>query len=115
MLLVHLLPVREIAEKSFAFRSTRHHIDRLEQRRESIVRSLNERAETNDQTVTIDDFRGYERLSSVMQRLQTLTPASRAEHRYAWLRQNVLPGTRREPGSKRQSGSSSFSMQPAKK
>jgi ATP-dependent RNA helicase HelY len=85
-------PVREIAEKSFAFRSTRHHIDRLEHRRESLVRSLNERVETNDQTVTIDDFRGYERLSSIMQRLQTLTPASRAEHRYAWLRQNVLPG-----------------------
>jgi ATP-dependent RNA helicase HelY len=85
-------PVREIAEKSFAFRSTRYHIDRLEHKRESLVHSLHERAEQQDKNITIDDFRGYERISSVLQRLQTMTPASRAEHRYAWLRQNVIPG-----------------------
>jgi superfamily II RNA helicase len=81
-------PVREIAEKSFAFRSTRQHIGRLEQRRESIVNSLS----TRDERLTIDDFRGYERLSSVIQRMQTATPASRAENRSAWLRANVIPG-----------------------
>jgi superfamily II RNA helicase len=85
-------PVREIAEKSFAFRSTRQHIDRLEHKRESLVHSLHERAQQQDKNITIDDFRGYERISSVLQRLQTMTPASRVEHRYAWLRQNVVPG-----------------------
>ena len=85
-------PVREIAEKSYAFRLTRSQIDRMEQKRQSVVNAVRERAEQLGSSVTIDDFRGYERLSSVMQRLQTLTPASRTEHRYAWLRQNVLPG-----------------------
>lgn len=85
-------PVREIAEKSFAFRLTRHHIDRLERKRESIVHSLNELARTADSNLTIDQFRAYERLSSVMHRLQTSVPVSRAEHRQAWLRQNALPG-----------------------
>jgi superfamily II RNA helicase len=85
-------PVREIAEKSFAFRSTRHHIDRLERDRERIVDLINEKAESVGTGLTIDDFRGYERLSSVMQRVQAVTPASRAEHRYSWLRQNAVPG-----------------------
>jgi superfamily II RNA helicase len=83
-------PVREIAEKSYAFRSTRHHIDRLEQRRESIVRTVNENAA--DSELTIDQFRGYERLSSVMDRLQNSIPVSRAENRLGWLRQNAIPG-----------------------
>jgi hypothetical protein len=64
-------PVREIAEKSFAFRSTRHQIDRLERRRESLLHSLNDRAGSVESRLTVDDFRGYERLSSVMQRLQS--------------------------------------------
>ena len=85
-------PVREIAEKSYAFRSTRHHIDRLEHDRERLVRGIVEKAESGGANVTIDDVRGYERLSSVMQRMQSATPASRAEHRYAWLRQNAIPG-----------------------
>ena len=82
-------PVREIAEKSFAFRSTRYQIEGLEQNRESLVRSL---TELSGGDLTIDEFRGYERLSSVIHRLQTVTPASRAEHRHSWLRQNVTPG-----------------------
>lgn len=85
-------PVREIAEKSFAFRSTRHHIDQLEQKRELLVRSIVENAAANGGHATIDDVRGYERLSSVMQRLQTATPASRAEYRHSWLTQNAIPG-----------------------
>ena len=85
-------PVREIAEKSFAFRSTRHQIEQLERKRESIVRSLNEISAEHGKNVTIDDFRGYERLSAAIDRLQRSTPTSRTEHRIAWLRQNVTPG-----------------------
>ena len=85
-------PVREIAEKSFAFRSTRHHVDRLERDRERLVRTLKDDADSRTANLTLDDFRGYERLSSVMQRVQAATPTSRAEHRRSWLRQNALPG-----------------------
>src|SRR6478736_3309399 len=38
-------PVREIAEKSYAFRLTRSQIDRMEQKRQSIVNAVRERAE----------------------------------------------------------------------
>src|SRR3982751_4419082 len=82
-------PVREIAEKSFAFRSTRHQIERLEDRRESLVRGINDGSEKAGVNLTIDSYRGYERLSAVAERLQSPTPASRTEHRLAWLRQNA--------------------------
>jgi len=85
-------PVREISEKSFAFRSTRHQIERLEHKRESLVNSLREKAAQSGNKITIDTFRGYERLSAAMDRLQRSTPASRAEHRLSWLRQNAVPG-----------------------
>jgi ATP-dependent RNA helicase HelY len=85
-------PVREIAEKSFAFRSTHHSIDRLEQNRESLIRALMENASANGTQISLDDLRGYERLMSAMDRLQTNLPATRAEHRLSWLRQNAVPG-----------------------
>ena len=85
-------PVREIAEKSFAFRLTRQQIERLESKRESIVHTLKQKAQETGERLTIDDFRGYERLSSILQRIQTAPAASRAEHRSTWLRQNVIPG-----------------------
>jgi len=85
-------PVREIAEKSFAFRSTRHQIDRLEHKRESLIQSLHEVSKQNGTNLTVDQFRGYERLSAVTDRLQSSIPVSRAELRHSWLRQNVLPG-----------------------
>jgi hypothetical protein len=85
-------PVREIAEKSFAFRSTHRSIDRLQQNRESLVRTLMETVTADDARISLDDLRGYERLVSVMDRLQTNTPATRAEHRISWLRQAAIPG-----------------------
>jgi superfamily II RNA helicase len=85
-------PVREIAEKSFAFRATRHRIDSLESRRESIVRSIMKNVTVGGVTLSIDDVRGYERLAAAMNRLQRNTPATRAEMRHGWLRQNALPG-----------------------
>ena len=85
-------PVREIAEKSFAFRSTRHQVERLEAKRGSNVDALADRARQNGVNLTIDTFRGYERLASVIDRLQRGTPASRTEHRLSWLRQNAVPG-----------------------
>jgi len=85
-------PVREIAEKSFAFRTTRHQIDHLEQKRGSLVSELSEKAELAGANLTIDEIRGYERLSAVMERVQNSKHASRDDLRLTWLRQNVLPG-----------------------
>jgi len=85
-------PVREIAEKSFAFRLTRHQIDRLQGRRESIVHSINEKIAASGAALSIDDIRGYERLSAAMNHLHRATPATRAELRHSWLRQNAIPG-----------------------
>jgi superfamily II RNA helicase len=45
-----------------------------------------------DSSLTVDDVRGYERLSSAMERLHQGVPATRAEMRHEWLRKNVLPG-----------------------
>lgn len=85
-------PVREIAEKSFAFRSTRHRIDSLERKRDTLIASIRERLVSEGVSVTIDDVRGYERLASVLDRVQRSTTVSRAELRHGWLRQNVVPG-----------------------
>jgi superfamily II RNA helicase len=85
-------PVREIAEKSFAFRSTRHQIERLQRQRESLPNALKEKIEASGVNVSVDDIRGYERLSAAIDRLQRNSPETRAEHRLSWLRQNVVPG-----------------------
>jgi superfamily II RNA helicase len=83
-------PVRDIAEKSFAFRATRHQIDGLQKKHERTVQAI--RDSIGDSSLTVDDVRGYERLSSAMERLHQGVPATRAEMRHEWLRKNVLPG-----------------------
>ncbi|MFN6962868.1 MAG: hypothetical protein ACK4S4_03790 [Pyrinomonadaceae bacterium] len=83
-------PVREIAEKSFAFRNTRHQIDRLEKKRERTVGAI--RGSIAGTGLTIDNVRGYERLSSVIERVHQSVPSTRAEMRYEWLRKTVVPG-----------------------
>ena len=42
--------------------------------------------------LTIDDVRGFERLASSRRRLHESIPATRAELRIDWLRENVIPG-----------------------
>jgi superfamily II RNA helicase len=85
-------PVREIAEKSFASRNTRHQIDRLEKKRERTVQAIRESIDEATTGLTIDDVRGYERLSSTIERIHQSIPATRAEMRHDWLRKNVTAG-----------------------
>jgi superfamily II RNA helicase len=85
-------PIREVTEKSFAFRATRHQIDGLERKRESMVNSVMEKMPSRGQGLTIDDIRGYERLASAIERLHSATPATRAEQRSSWLLRNAIPG-----------------------
>lgn len=84
--------VREIAEKSFASQTTARQINRLKNDREMRLRNIAEKLEGNEFGFTIDDVRGFERLTSARNRLQENLPATRADLRQTWLRENVITG-----------------------
>ncbi len=84
--------VREIAEKSFAFRETAHQIAKLEKTRDHRKSDLNKKLEGNEFGLTIDAARAFERLTSSRNRLQEKSPETRAEIRQTWLRENVRVG-----------------------
>ena len=81
--------VRDIAEKSFAFRDTARQIAKLEKRCEERKIQLAEKLPKN---LTIDDARAFERLTNAKNRLNEKLPLLRTEIRANWLRENVLPG-----------------------
>jgi ATP-dependent RNA helicase HelY len=84
--------VREIAEKSFAFRETSGQIARLERQSENRVRSLGKKLAGNEFGFTIETARAFERLTNARLRLQSNLPNTRAEIRTNWLRENVQVG-----------------------
>ena len=82
--------VREIAEKSFAFRGTLRQLDQLRTQADKRLESL--RQKIVGFGLTIDDVRGFAKLVNARNRLQEKLPASRAELRAGWLRENVVGG-----------------------
>lgn len=85
--------VREIAEKSFAFRETAHQILRLEKKLAERFDYLRIQAKSNGiENLRIEDLRGFERLQSVKNRLQENPVATRIEMRHKWLEENVQTG-----------------------
>src|SRR5688572_1926533 len=66
--------VREIAEKSFAFRETAQQIAKLARKREGRLNDLKKKLENNEFGVTIDAARGFERLTNARMRLQERVP-----------------------------------------
>lgn len=84
--------LRDIAEKSFAFRDTRRRVDKIESARNERARSIDEKLSANDFGFTMDDLIGFERLTGSAARLQETLPATRAELRHDWLRDNVVSG-----------------------
>jgi len=84
--------VREIAEKSFAFRETAAQIDKLQNLREQRLKRLREQIETSGFAISIEDIRAFERLTNVRLRLQEKTPTTRGEVRQKWLEENVEAG-----------------------
>jgi superfamily II RNA helicase len=82
--------IREIAEKSFAFRKTSKTIGGLEQRRRHETAKIEKLLAGTDHS--IEDARGFERLISARNRLHEAVPVTRAEMRDKWLRENVVPG-----------------------
>jgi superfamily II RNA helicase len=82
--------VRDIAEKSFAFRATRHDVDVLEREQK---RRLKKIASVIDSTgLSVDAVLGFERLISARNSLHGRIDDSRAAFRHQWLRDVVIPG-----------------------
>lgn len=84
--------VREIAEKSFAFQHTARQIDKLRSELDRRLSGIAERFNNNAFGLTVDDARAFERLTSARNRLHERLPATRAELRQNWLRENVTSG-----------------------
>jgi len=84
--------VREIAQKSFVYQKTARQIDELKRLRDERHRKIAERLAGNDHGLTENDVLGFERLISAKNRLEERVPATRAELRQNWLRENVQSG-----------------------
>ena len=85
-------PVREIAEKSFAFRETARVVARLEKQHSQRLQNLQNKLEKSAFGYSVEDARGFERLTSVRSRFEENLPARRFEIRRNWLEENVTAG-----------------------
>lgn len=84
--------LREIIEKSFAFRDTGRKIARLEGRMFKREEQLLEKIHKSGLNLSLQDIRGFERLTNTKIRLEQKLPQTRADIRRAWLEENVKPG-----------------------
>src|SRR5437660_7980082 len=84
--------VRDIAERSFAYRNLLPRIHRLEQRREQNKTRMRERLAQSSIEVPIETVLGLERLASARARLIEGAPQTRREMRQRWLNKVVQPG-----------------------
>lgn len=84
--------VRDITEKSFAFRDAARQIETLERTAAKQEEDLGLRITASGLNLSTDDVCAFERLASARSRLQDKIPNTRAEIRYNWLRDNVCAG-----------------------
>ena len=84
--------VRDITEKSFAFRDTARTISKIEAQRNKRLENLEEKLERSEFNFSIEDVRGFERLTNVRLRLEEKLPNTRHELRQRWLEENVKAG-----------------------
>ena len=84
--------LREIVEKSFAFRDTARKISRLKSRLIEREKNLLKKIHESGLNLSLPDIRGFERLTNSKIRLESKIPTTRAEIRHAWLEENVKPG-----------------------
>lgn len=84
--------VREIAEKSFAFRETAQQIIRLDKKSEKRLNELRKKLEGNEFGLSVESACAFERLTNARLRLQEKLPHIKAEARQNWLRENVQAG-----------------------
>lgn len=84
--------VRQIAERSFAFRETARKIAAIESQKEKHEKFILEQIKQSGFDVGLDEVRGLERLASARMRLQERLPETRNEIRHKWLVENVQQG-----------------------
>ncbi|MEA2174135.1 MAG: ATP-dependent helicase HelY [Blastocatellia bacterium] len=84
--------VRDIAEKSFAYRDTARRIARLEKQREENERRIRTKLDQAGCNLPVTVARGLERLASARARLLETLPQTRAEVMLGWLDEVVVPG-----------------------
>ena len=84
--------VRDIAERSFAYRNLLPRIHRLEQRRAEKKNRILERLAQSSIGLPVETVLGLERLASARGRLIEGAPQTRREMRQRWLNRVVQPG-----------------------
>ena len=84
--------VREIAERSFAYRDAAHRINELEKLKETSEQRIETRMRETGCGLSLSTVLGLERLTSARARLQEAKPQSRAELFHRWLEEVVKPG-----------------------
>lgn len=84
--------VRDIAEKSFAFRETAKNISQLKRGQDKAEARLRERLKDAGPELSTSTARGLERLVSARARLLERLPQTRGEVWMSWLDDEVVPG-----------------------
>lgn len=84
--------VREISERSFAYREAAHRVARLERERDEAERRIREQLDRAGCELPVSVARGLERLASARARLLEKLPQTRAEVLFGWLDEAVVPG-----------------------
>jgi ATP-dependent RNA helicase HelY len=84
--------VREIAERSFAYRDLNRQIHQLEKSRSASEQVIKDRLSTSGCNLPFDTALGLERLVAARARLHEAKPQTRAEMFHNWLNEVVKPG-----------------------
>ena len=84
--------LREIAERSYAFRETGRQIDGLKRSFESTREKIMSGLSSSGVELSVNDVKGFERLTEARRRIHERLPETRVEFRNQWLRETVLPG-----------------------
>ena len=84
--------VREIAERSFAYRDFAHRMVQLERSRNESEQKINDGLKNAGCDMPISVVLGLERLLGIRARLQEAKPQTRAEVFHRWLNEVVRPG-----------------------
>ena len=84
--------VREIAERSFAYRDFAHQLVQLERSRTESENKINEALKETGCEIPMSVVLGLERLVGIRARLQEAKPQTRAEVFHRWLNEVVKPG-----------------------
>ena len=84
--------VREIAERSFAYRDFAHQMWQLERSREESEQKIKDALKEAGCEIPISVVLGLERLLGIRARLQEARPQTRAELFHSWLNEVVRPG-----------------------